>query len=93
MKKTLTLLALFLTALLSAQPRQTTYSTVRDISYTDSDDAYAKTSAAAPWWYGSTAAGSPAATTTTRCATPRSTSSTPISARYSPKTDKHKPLK
>ena len=41
MKKTLTLLALFLTALLSAQPRQTTYSTVRDISYTDSDDAYA----------------------------------------------------
>lgn len=42
MKKTLTLLALFLTALLSAQPRQTTYSTVRDISYTDSDDAYAR---------------------------------------------------
>lgn len=42
MKKTLTLLALFLTALLSAQLRQTTYSTVRDISYTDSDDAYAR---------------------------------------------------
>ena len=42
MKTIFTLVSLFLTALLSAQPQQAGYNTVRDISYTDSDDAYAR---------------------------------------------------